>query len=105
MAQVRETKIDDAPEEKTIPNLMTRVRMEHELESLRRDRERVEHTIGQMELDSERKQQPVHEPLLVELQSEIRGINDKIEERIKQLQDLNKGVNPEKQKPERKIGQ
>lgn len=104
MAQVRETKIDDAPEEKTIPNLMTRVRMEHDLESLRRERGRVEHAIGQIELDSERKEQPVHEALREELQSEIRGINDKIEDKIKQLQDLNKGINSEQQKAERKLG-
>lgn len=105
MAQVQETRTDDASEEKIVPNLMTRVRIEHELEALRRDRDRAGHAISQMELEAKRKEQPVHEALRSEMKSEIRGINDKIEEKIKQLQDLNKGINSEEPKPERKLGQ
>ncbi len=103
-AEVKETKSGDASQETVIPNLMTRVRIEHELEALRRDRENIEKAITEQEKEAKRKGAPVHEVLLKEKQSEIRGLNDKIEQKIKDLQDLNKGINSEAPEKEKKIG-
>lgn len=102
-AEVTETKANDA-KETVVPNLMTRVRIEHELEALRRDRETIEKAVSEQEKEAERKQLPVHEALLKEKQSEIRGLTDKIELKIKELQDLNKGINTEAPEKEKKIG-
>ncbi len=102
-AEVTETKANDS-KEIVVPNLMTRVRIEHELEALRRDRETIEKAIAQQELEAEKKQLPVHEALLKEKQSEIRGLTEKIEVKIKELKDLNKGINTEEPEKEKKIG-
>ncbi|KKN32798.1 hypothetical protein LCGC14_0810270 [marine sediment metagenome] len=104
MAEVKLTQSssDETGEEHVIPNLMTRSRMEHDLESLRRDRDRVEHAMAQLEEESTRLLRPINQDLMSDKAREITGMNEKIEEAIQGLINLNKGINPERDEFERK---
>ncbi len=92
----------EGAEEHVVPNLMTRSRMEHALESLRRERDRVEHAMTQLEEESTRLHRPINRDLMNEKSREISLMNDKIEEAIQGLVNLNKGINPERDELERK---
>jgi hypothetical protein len=103
MAKVTLTEAGGASEETVVPNLMTRTRMERNLEALRRERDDVEHTIEVITAEAETKELPVNQPLLDAKKIEIDKINEKIEDQIKAMQDLNKGINPETIKEERTV--
>ena len=93
---------DEMGEEHVVPNLMTRSRMEHNLESLRRERDRVEYAMTRLEEESTRLHRPINQDLMTEKAKEITQMNEGIEAAIQGLVDLNKGVNPEREDFERK---
>ena len=79
-----------------IPGLMTRVRMEHRLEALRRDRDKLEFAIEQIEISANRSGRPPHKPLLDQKRKESGKITEEMEGIIRDLEALNEGINPEK---------
>lgn len=87
---------DDVMEIHEISGLMTRVRMEHKLESLRRDQEKLESAIGQIHLKAENTGQPVHKPLVEQKKKAVAKITEEMESIIRSLEALNEGINPEK---------
>lgn len=105
-AEVTPTKAsgDEVSQEHIVPNLMTRSRMEHKLETLRRDREHIEHAIMRLEQEAEKYERPVNQDLINDKSREIRDLNEQIEAQIQALQDLNKGINPEREEFDKKKG-
>lgn len=100
MAEVSRTdpgKDKEVMEFHKIPDLMTRVRMEHKLEALHRDRRKLESSVDQIRIVSEKSGRPPHKPLLDQRHKEIGNITEEMEGIIRDLEALNEGVNPEKE--------
>jgi len=99
MAEVSRTESgEDVMSFHEIPDLMTRVRMEHKLEALHRDRSKIELAIKQIHLSAERSMRPPHKPLLELKKKEVADLTEEMESIIRDLNALNEGINPEKDK-------
>ncbi len=79
---------DKGVNKKTVPQLMARIKIERDMEALRRERDRLE---GSMKNERQRSKQsgvPVNESILTMLRKKIGAVDNKIEEKIVEIQKL-----------------
>lgn len=73
---------------KTVPKLMARVKIEREMEALRRERNRREEAMKNERQRAMQSGIPVNEAILTMHRKEIGAVDNKIEEKILEIQKL-----------------
>ena len=81
---------DDGPpvKEQVIPNLMARVRLEHEMEALRRDRDKRQKHLDNMIDQSEKRGRMFSRSMRIVQQKQVNELTDKIEVVIHKILEL-----------------
>ena len=79
---------DKGVKKKTVPKLMARVKIERQMEGMRRERDRL---YGSIENERKRSQQsgvPVNESVLKMLRRQITDLDNQVEDKIVEIQQL-----------------